>query len=77
MENCDQWSILCARMNLLGTLLDNLTAKAMDLLKADRANALPLMAPARLQEEMTAMRIEARGLVKTIRQEVAEIKAGA
>jgi len=71
MENADRWSILCARMNRLGSLLDELTVKAMNLLKA------PDPESATLQMEMCSLRLQARQLVKTIKANVQEMKQGA
>lgn len=64
-------------MTSLGSLLDSLTAKAMELLKVEAPGGLPLKSQTTLQVEMMRLRIEARQLVKTIRRDVQEIKDGA
>jgi len=55
-----------ARMENLSRLLDRLTEQAMTLIRVGPCGATIL------QEEMTAMRIEARKLVKRIRKDVTE-----
>ena len=69
--NSEPWRLLQANMTSLGRMLDLLTVKALELL------TLTPPAPSlyrQLQAEMTAMRIEARQLVKLIRTTVQEIK---
>ena len=63
-----------ARMQSLGNLLDSMTRKALDLQLTGPATVASCQS---LQAEMTAMRIEARQLVKMIRRDVTEAKQGA
>ena len=71
MENSELWRMMQARMQSLGNLLDNLTRQSLDLMTANPHRSR------QMQDELTAMRIEARQLVKMIRRDVTEAKQGA
>lgn len=62
----------------LGMILDELTNKAMTLLKVEgQLENSPLLRQDNLQVQMTAMRLEARQLVKRIHRDVQEMRQGA
>jgi hypothetical protein len=67
--------MMTARMVRLNHLLDSLVCKSMNLIQADASTLYPIDRTANLalQKEMTAMRVEARQLAKTIRKDIAKV----